>query len=491
MKIIITQGINNCSLFCCESDKNNNLSTAVKFLNHFPKNQKQSVIISDLELIGSAEIFEQHNIRFIVIAKNDRKKHDVNIVFFNTIADLIRAITATKPCDDTKFFTNENILVFGKSEFMPIVECLELQSRPTHFEINLDALAYNINYFRSKLKPNTKMLCVLKANSYGTGNYETACLMQMTGVDYLGVAATDEGVALRKAGIKLPIIVFTPEIDNLEMMIRYDLEPEIHNFRSLQAFDAVCKKMKKIDYPIHIKINTGMNRQGFNASQIDELLAIFKKLKKPKYVKVYSIFTHIATADDYALEQLKLFDLISKKFQFVLSCKIIRHALNSVGIFTFPEHQLDMVRLGIGMYGISDFASHETKLVGKLTGVITQIETVAAGEAIGYGREGKIGETPKTIGVVSIGYADGFNRRLGKGETYFYVNGSKAPTIGNVCMDLTMIDLTGINASEGDRVEIFGDSPTAIDIANSLDTISYEVFTSVATRVKRIYSITI
>jgi len=441
-----------------------------------------------MELIDKAVNLEKTNIRFIVFGKNDSRKRSINITFFNTAADLTSKIDAQKPYSDTKFFNNENILIIGKSELISIVERLELQSRPTHFEINLDALAYNIKFFRKKLKPTTKMLCVAKANSYGTGSYETACLMQMIGVNYLGVAATDEGVTLRKSGIKLPIIVFTPEIDNLEMMIRYNLEPEIHNLRSLQTFDAVCKKMKKTDYPVHIKINSGMNRQGFNASQIDEMLAALNKLKQ---IKVCSAFTHLATADSYALEQLKRFDIISKKIQDTLPYKIIRHALNSAGIFFFPEYQFDMVRLGIGMFGVSGFADAETKIVGKLTSVVTQIGAVAAGEAIGYGREGKVGDTPKIIGVVPIGYADGLNRRLSKGKTYFCVNNSKAPTIGNVCMDITMIDLTGINAREGDRVEIFGESPTAIDIANQLDTISHEILTSVAARVKRVYSITV
>lgn len=488
MKITITKGINNCSLFCCGNSKNANLDAAVKNLKQFPKNKKQTIILSDLELIDKAVKLEKNNIRFIVIGKKDRKKRDVNITFYNTAADLINEIDTKKPYADTKFFNNENILIIETPELTTITKRLELKSRPTNFEINLDALAYNINYFRGKLKPETKLLCLAKANSYGTGNYEIACLMQMIDVDYLGVAATDEGVTLRKSGIKLPIIVLTPEIDNLELMIRYNLEPEIHNFRSLQAFDAACKKMKKQDYPIHIKINSGMNRQGFIATQIDELLIMLKKLK---HVKVCSTFTHLATADNYALEQLKRFDTISEKLKNALPYKIIRHALNSVGIVNFPEYQFDMVRLGIGMYGISDFACNQTKVVGKLTSVITQIETIAAGEAIGYGREGKVGEKPKTIGVVPVGYADGLNRRLGKGETYFCINNSKAPTIGNVCMDLTMIDLTSIKTHEGARVEIFGSSPTAIDIANKLGTISHEVFTSVAERVKRVYSITV
>ena len=488
MKITITQGINNCSLFCCTYSKNTDLEAAVKILKKFPKNKKQTIILSNLELIDNVLSIEKSNIRFIFIGKNDRKKRNAHINFYNTVADLISEIDSKKPYSDTKFFNNENILIIENSELKPITKRLELKSRPTHFEINLDALAYNINYFRKKLKSETKMLCLAKANSYGTGNYEIACLLQMVGVDYIGVATTDEGVTLRKSGIKLPIIVFTPEVDNLEMMIRYSLEPEIHNFRSLQAFETACGKMKKCNYPIHIKINSGMHRQGFTSEQIDELLT---RLNKLEHVKVFSTFTHLATADNYALEQLKRFDVISKNLQNALPYKIIRHALNSVGIATFPEYQFDMVRLGIGMYGISHFAHTRTKVVGKLTSEITQIETVAAGEAIGYGREGKVVKTPKTIGVVPVGYADGLNRRLGKGATYFCVNNSKAPIIGNVCMDLTMIDLTGINAHEGDRVEIFGNSPTAIDIANTLGTISHEVFASIAVRVKRVYSITV
>jgi alanine racemase len=312
--------------------------------------------------------------------------------------------------------------------------------------------------------------------------------MQMIGIDYIGVAATDEGVVLRKSGIKLPIIVLTPEINNLEMMIRYNLEPEIHNFRSLQAFNDVCKKLGRSDYPVHIKINSGMNRQGFAEQQIGKLLAMLAKLKN---VKVRSTFTHLATADNFAIEQLKRFDKISSKIKSELPYVIMRHALNSAGIVMFPEYQFDMVRLGIGMYGISEFACEQTKIVGKFTSIITQIENIPAGETVGYGREGIIGETAKTIGIVPVGYADGLNRHLGKGKTYFTVNGKKATVIGNICMDLSMIDLTGIQAKESDKVEIFGNQPTAIDIAKTLETISYEVFTSIAARVKRVYEINI
>ncbi|MDR0420039.1 MAG: alanine racemase [Prevotellaceae bacterium] len=457
-----------------------------KIFKHFPKNKKQTVIFSDLTLIDNIKGTANKKIRFIAVNKNDKNKPDINITFYSNTDELIKNIDTNKQGFDSRFFSSENILIIENSKLKPVIERLELKSRPVHFEINLDSLAYNITYFRKKLKPETKMLCLTKANSYGTGNYEIACLMQMIGVNYLGVAATDEGVILRKSGIKLPIIVLTPEIDNLKLMIRNNLEPEIHNFRSLNAFNEACKKLGKCDYPIHIKVNSGMNRQGFSAEQTDELISVIPKFK---HVKVSSIFTHLATADNYALEQLKRFDTISKKIKTSLPYSVIRHALNSVGIEMFADYQFDMVRLGIGMYGISEFACANTKVIGKLSSVITQIEEINAGETVGYGREGIIGKTPKTVGVVPVGYADGLNRLLGKGKTYFTVNNKKAPVIGNICMDLCMIDLTGIDAKEGDRVEIFGDSPTALDIAKILGTISYEVFTSVAERVKRIYTI--
>ncbi|MDR1985296.1 MAG: alanine racemase [Prevotellaceae bacterium] len=483
MQFKITQGINNCTIICCKANKNTDLTTAAKIFKHFPKNKKNTIIFSDLTLIDNTLIINK-KIRFIAVCKN--KESDINIDFYSNPFELIKNINTKKSNIDSKFFNNENILIIENAELKSVIERLELKSRPAHFEISLDSLAYNINYFRKKLKSETKLLCMVKANSYGTGNYEVACLMQIIGVDYLGVAATDEGVILRQSGIKLPVIVLTPEIENQELMIRNNLEPEIHNLRSLKAFDESCKKLGKSDYPIHIKINSGMNRQGFVADQIDELINIISKLK---HVKVRSIFTHLATSDDYALEQLKRFDKISAKIKAALPYKIFRHALNSAGIIEFPQYQFDMVRLGIGMYGISEFAHKNTKIVGKLTSVITQIEKIPAGETVGYGREGIIGTMPKTIGVVPIGYADGLNRRLGKGKTYFSINNAKAPTIGNICMDLCMIDLTEINAKEGDRVEIFGNSPTATDIAKTLETISYEVFTSIAARVKRIYTI--
>ncbi|MDR1348451.1 MAG: alanine racemase [Prevotellaceae bacterium] len=485
MQFKITQGINNCTVICCKEDININLASIKKIFKHLPKNKNHAIIFSDLNLVDDNEELINKKIRLIAIGQNDQIKRMVNIDFYNDTDELIKNIDSQDRVN-SKFFNRENILIIENWKMKPVIEHLELKSRPTHFEINLDSLAYNINYFRSKLKPATKMLCMLKANSYGIGNYEVACLMQLTGVDYLGVAATDEGVILRKSGIKLPIIVLTPEINNLERMIRNNLEPEIHNFRSLQTFNETCKKLNKYSYPIHIKINSGMNRQGFSAEQIDELI---NALQKFKYVKVSSIFTHLATADSYALEQLRRFDTISAKLRRALPHGVMRHALNSVGIEMFTAYQFDMVRLGIGMYGISEFARNKTKITGKLTSVITQIEEVPAGETVGYGREGIIGKKTKTIGVIPVGYADGLNRRLGKSKTYFTVNGKTAPVIGNICMDLCMIDITGIDTEEGDRVEIFGNSPTAIDIAKILGTISYEVFTSVAERVKRIYTV--
>jgi alanine racemase len=486
MQFKITQGINNCTVIRYKADKNIDLTSLTKIFKHFPKNKKQTIIFSDLDLIDNTKGTANRKIRLVAVSKNDKIKRDVNIDFYDDTNELIKNIDAKKIGGDSNFFNNENILIADNSKLKLVVERLELKSRDTQFEINLDSLASNINYFRNKLKPTTKMLCMTKANSYGTGNYEIACLMQTIGVDYLGVAATDEGVILRKSGIKLPIIILTPEIANLELMIRNNLEPEIHNFRSLKSFDEACKKLGKRNYPVHIKINSGMNRQGFTAEQIDELINTISKLK---HIKVSSVFTHLATADNFALEQLKRFDKISAKLKAALPYNIIRHALNSVGIEMFTDYQFDMVRLGVGMYGISEFACDKTKIVGKFTSAITQIEKIPAGETVGYGREGIIGKEAKTIGVVPVGYADGLNRRLGKGKTYFTVNGKKAPVIGNVCMDLCMIDISGIDAKEGDRVEIFGDSPTAIDIANTLGTISYEVFTSIAERVKRIYTI--
>jgi len=486
MQFTITQGINNSTLIRCKSSKNIDLANVVKIFKHFPKNKKQTIILSDLSLITDDINSSKNKIRIISVCKKDKVKRATNIDFYDNVNDLTKKIDSNKTNPDGNFFCDENILIIENAELKAVTERLELKSRPTHFEINLDALAYNINYFRKKLEPKTKMLCMLKANSYGIGDYEVACLLQIIGVDYIGVAATDEGVVLRKSGITLPIIVLTPEIHNLELMIRYNLEPEIHNLRSLKAFNETCKKLGKNDYPIHIKINSGMNRQGFVEKQTDELLSTLSKLKN---VKATSIFTHLATADNYALEQLKLFDKISAKIKTSLPNKIFRHALNSVGIETFPEYQFDMVRLGIGMYGISDFAHKNTKVVGLLTSVITQIENIPAGEAIGYNRNGITGKKAKTIGVVPIGYADGLNRHLGNGKTYFSVNNAKAPVIGNICMDLCMIDLTNIKAKEGDEVEIFGNSPSAMEIAKTLDTISYEVFTSVAARVKRVYSI--
>ncbi len=314
--------------------------------------------------------------------------------------------------------------------------------------------------------------------------------MQLLNVDYLGVAASDEVIKLRQAGITMPIVVLTPELDNVDALIRYSLEPEIHNFRSLNTFIEAVKDVGLSGYPVHIKIDTGMHRQGFERNEIDELAVI---LEKNDSIKVASAFTHLAASDEekhdaFTRQQLAKFDEITQLLQNKLAYKITRHALNSAGIERFPEGQFDMVRLGIGMYGGST-VSPKAKVVSTLQSVITQIKDIAPNETVGYGRKGEV-KQPTRIGVVPIGYADGLNRRLSNGVGRFMVNGQSAPIIGNICMDLTMIDITGLDVKEGDKVVIFGEEPTIFELADKLGTITYEILTSVAARVKRVYKFT-
>ncbi len=497
MRLELKQGINHCSII---NDSYNSdiqsLTIALDFLNHQKQNNKNVLILSDIlqssfyekELYKKvAELVSKKNIDEIIgigqtISRNSNyfnlKKH-----FFNSTEDFLINYSKNQ-------FVNSNILLKGsrKFQFEKISNLLEKKVHRTVLEINLNAIEQNLNFFKSKLRPETKIMAMVKAFSYGSGTYEIANLLQYQNVDYLAVAYTDEGIELRKNQISLPIVILTPEIQSFDLMIEYNLEPEIYNFRTLHVFhDALIENNNKT-YPIHIKLDTGMHRSGFENNDIDELIA---DLKIYNNLKIKSIFSHLAASDEkihdkFTQQQFEAFEIMSSKIMKTFNYTILRHILNSSGIERFPQNQYDMVRLGIGLYGVSPSNQNKLFNVSTLKSRIAQIKTVKKTETIGYGRKGKINKDSK-IATVPIGYADGLSRQLSNGVGKVLINNQFAPVIGNICMDICMIDITNINANEGDEVIFFGNDYPITELAKQLNTIPYEILTSISNRVKRIY----
>lgn len=364
-------------------------------------------------------------------------------------------------------------------------------SAETELMVNMDAMISNYKFFKSKVKPETKMICMLKASGYGAGLVELARELEKVGVSYIAVAVTSKGIELREGGIKVPIIVLNSNRYDCETLIKYHLEPEVYNLEILGYVAEAAHKLGVTNHPIHIKLDTGMHRLGFLPEQLPELI---NRIKGEPAVKIQSIFTHLAAADeerwdDYTREQLQLFEQGYEKIQSEFDYKILRHALNSSGTVRFPDFDYDMVRLGIGLYGVRtlfDGSQDELREVSALYTTIISIKNWGAGKTIGYGRKGVITKD-SVIATIPIGYADGIDRHLGNGNMQVYVNGAYAPTIGNICMDMCMIDVTGIDCKVGDRIEVFGNKISVEKLSDTLETIPYEILTSVGERVKRTY----
>ena len=359
----------------------------------------------------------------------------------------------------------------------------------SRLELSLPAAQRNYRYFRSLLEPTTRLLVLVKANAYGHGAVEFAGMMQAAGADYLAVAMPIEGIELRKAGISAPILALTSGTDFFREMIQYHLEPSIPNLSSLKALVSVLEEAGVRDFPIHIKLDTGMHRLGFMPGEIPELCSY---LKDCHYVKVVSCFSHLAVAedpsqDDFTLGQVKLFTKGAEALGKALGYKPLWHILNSAGIERFPQYQFDMVRLGIGIYGVSALPGTQLAPVASLKVKILQIKKLEPSDGtIGYGRRGHIAPEGTVIATIPCGYADGINRHLGNGAASFSVNGHRAPTIGNICMDMCMLDVTGIPCQVGDTVTVFGSDPTIGELAGILGTIPYEILTSVPRRIERV-----
>jgi len=356
----------------------------------------------------------------------------------------------------------------------------------SRLELDLRGCLENYRYFRSLLDPRTKLLVLVKANAYGHGAVEFAAMMQRAGADCLAVAYPVEGLELRRNGISLPIIVLTAGTDFFPEIIETRMEPSIPNLSSLKAFVAHLKAAGLRDYPVHIKLDTGMHRLGFVSSELPELLAY---LKVTPEVKVKSLFSHLCVAEDsgedaFTLGQIRLFQENTEKVAAALGYMPLRHILNSAGIERFPQFQFDMVRLGIGIYGISTLPGKNLAPVASLKCKILQIKRLGPGDTVGYGRWGKASEGT-VIATIPVGYADGIDRHLGRGNASFSLNGHRVPTIGNICMDMCMVDVTGVPAAVGDTVTIFGKDPTVSELAGILGTIPYEILTSVPRRIER------
>lgn len=394
---------------------------------------------------------------------------------------------------DERNFRDCLILLKGSPEydFNRVLEVMESRTHETTLEVNLDAMVRNFNYFRSHLPEGTGMVAMVKASGYGAGSYEIAKTLQDAGAAYLAVAVLDEGVELRRQGITMPIMVMNPRVANYKMMFDNRLEPEIYTFSMLRDVMEAARRNGISAYPIHIKLDTGMHRMGFVEEELPALMDI---LTVADEVKVASVFSHLATADcpdmdDYTLGQLRLFERMSGYMLEKIGYGFRRHVLNSAGILRFPQYHYDMARLGIGLYGVNTLPLEMEKpldVVSSLRTVIISVRDRKVGETIGYGRKGVLTRDSR-IATIPIGYADGMNRHFGNGRIKVLVNGAEAPTIGNICMDACMIDVTGIDCHEGDTVEVFGEKMPVARLSEALDTIPYEILTSVSPRVKRVY----
>ncbi len=502
MRLELKEGINNCSII--NDSYNSDLSSlaiALDFLNQQKQHPKKTLVLSDILQSGQnnealykevAELIHKKGVsRLIGIGEGiSSQQHLFNIEkqFYKSTADFLQQF-------NNSFFSDETVLLKGARAFgfEAISNIIQQKAHETVLEINLNAIIHNLNYFRSKLKPDTKIMAMVKAFSYGSGSFEIANVLQFHRIDYLAVAYADEGVELRRSGITLPIMVMNPEEQSYDAMIQYQLEPEIYSFRVLGLFEETLKRSDRKNetpMPIHIKLDTGMHRLGFDENEVNELIV---RVKNNKLLTIKSIFSHLAGTDepehdDFTWHQIKLFKEMSEKIRAHFSYPIIHHILNSAGISRFPDAQFDMVRLGIGLYGIGANQTEQIQLqnVSTLKTSISQIKNIPVNQTIGYSRKG-VANRDIRIATVPIGYADGLSRKLSNGKGKMIINGKPAPIIGNVCMDMCMIDITDINANEQDEVIVFGDAYPIKQIADDVGTIPYEILTNISRRVKRVY----
>lgn len=501
MRLEVKQGQHGCTLINDSYNSDiNSLDIALDFISRRPdhKGRRRTLILSDIPQSGLAKEQLYREVSDLCVKRGVEKFIGVGKDLMSEAASIqvaekyFFADTASFIKSDTfRTLRDEVILIKGARAFGfdNISELLEQKVHETILEVNLRALVDNLNFYRSYMKPETKLVAMVKANAYGSGAVEVAKTLQDHRISYLAVAVADEGVTLRKNGITSNIMIMNPEMTAFKTMFDYDLEPEVYSFRLLDALVKAARHEGITNYPVHIKLDTGMHRLGFNPkTDMDELIT---RLKNQNAIIPRSVFSHFVGSDsddfdNFSKMQFELFDEASRKLQAAFPHKILRHIDNSAGIEHFPERQLDMCRLGLGLYGIDSRDNRILNNVSTLKTTILQIRDVPKEETVGYSRKGHLTRDSR-IAAIPIGYADGLNRHLGRGNCYCLVNGQKAPYVGNICMDVAMIDVTGIPCKEGDSVEIFGDHLPVTVLSDVLDTIPYEVLTSVSDRVKRVY----
>jgi alanine racemase len=502
MRLELKEGINNCTIINDSYNSDiNSLTIALNFMNQQNQHRRKTVILSDIlqsgmnenELYGEiALLLKQKGIdRIIGIGSSIEKQasqFEMEKYFFPATNDFIARFSFAE-------FQNETILVKGARmfEFEQISQALQQKAHETVLEINLNALVQNLNLYRQKLHPATAVMAMVKAFSYGSGSFEIANVLQYHRIDYLAVAYADEGVELRKAGIKTPIMVMNPDEQGFDAIIKHNLEPEIYNFRSLQLLrEATVNNIIPENKPvkIHIKLDTGMHRLGFVEEEIESLIA---QLKEMPMIYVQSVFSHLASAenpsdDEFTHHQVRLFEKMADEIVLKVEHPVQRHILNSAGISRFPQYQFEMVRLGIGLYGIPSTPEESELLenVSTLRSNISQIRKIRKGESIGYNRSW-IAENDMEVAIVPIGYADGLSRKLSNGKGILYLGNKPARVVGNICMDMCILDVSETDAQEGDEVIIFGKDHPISELAERMETIPYEVLTNISRRVKRVY----
>ena len=501
MRLEVVQGVRGCTLI---NDAYNSdaaaLDIALDFMNRRAKEQAakgRTLILSDIFQTGIpaeelyakvAEMLKSRGVeRLIGVGPAISAAHTLFSIkksFYPTSEALLES-------GELDTIHDEIILLKGARNFgfEQIAKALSLRVHETTLDVNLEAIAENLHFYRSFMKPETKLTCMVKASAYGAGSVEIAKTLQERGVDYLAVAVADEGAELRRAGITAGIIVMNPEMSAFGTLFEYELEPEIYSFNLLDALIRAARRQGITDFPVHLKLDTGMHRLGFNPKT--DIPVLIDRLSHQRALIPRSVFSHFVGADsdgfdEFSEKQFKLFDEASRTLQAAFPHKILRHICNSAGIERFPERHLDMVRLGLGLYGIDPIDNRVLHNVATLRTTILQIRDVPAGDSIGYSRKTVL-DRPSRIAAIPIGYADGLNRHLGNRRGYCLVNGQKADYVGNICMDVCMIDVTDIPCREGDSVEIFGDALPVTVLSDLLGTIPYEVLTSVSNRVKRVY----
>lgn len=497
MRLEMVQGTNNCTLINDSYNSDlNSLAIALNMIVQQQQHNNRVLVLSDILQTGVAdeELYkqvakwiEEYRIdRFVGVGPRilaHQLLFPETSEFYLDTESFLKQLTPGS-------FRNETILLKGSRvfHFEDVARQLQERIHETALEVNLNHLVHNLNYYRGKLADNVKLMVMVKAFSYGSGSFEIANVLQYHRVDYLGVAFVDEGIALRKGGITVPIVVMNPEPSAFQSMIDYELEPELYNLFTLKLFVKIVRQNGLEYYPVHIKFDTGMHRLGF---QEEELAGLCQHLGEQNALRVESVFSHLAGSDEsrhdiFTRKQVNAFLRMVETLEEAIGYAPIKHIANTAGIERFPHAHLDMVRLGIGLYGVSAETQDALKPVSRLRSFVLQVKTIAKGETIGYGRVGKAKDEMQ-IAIIPIGYADGFRRIFSNGVGEVLVNGKRCPVVGNVCMDMTMINVSGVEVQEGDEVELFGEYLSVNEWADKLQTIPYEVFTSIPPRVRRVY----